>query len=167
MLPRCFDSSAASMNVYSLQGLGSGPRAGCGCGKTSRSYDQRPVMLSRTDRLDALFSEHGAAVARRLGSQSAERANPAARPGADDHVRGRRRHANHRLTARAHHGVQRLDAVNAVPEQVWVMFLQFAGTVCLGPQYLAGLSPSSRCACFVYRSDDAVNTGVLKCWAAS
>ena len=98
-------------------------------------HEERPVAVEGAHRGLAPLSAGGAPVALRL----AKGARAAPRPGAVHRDRAVFARAPHRLASGAEHGEERLDAVDAIPEEVGV-----AGLEARGARRLARLHASER-----------------------
>src|SRR5262249_30569798 len=99
--------------------------------------DQRLVAGVLADRDDALAAEDKSAVSRRAVADAAKRADAAVLPHAGGDVGVLRVRARHALAAGAHDRVQRLDAVDAVPEKIRVMRLEAARAVHIAATHAA------------------------------
>src|SRR5262249_29251920 len=99
-------------------------------------YERRVPVVTAAGH-DRLAAVDRGAVAVRAIAEAAIRADAAILPAADDKFGAIGLHARDGLATRPHDGKQRLDAMNAVPEQIGMMRLERAWPAGLATQYLA------------------------------
>jgi hypothetical protein len=105
-------------------------------------HQQRAVASSAASRQggDRVRAESGPARLDLAAAERAERAQAVSLPAAYDDVELIPGNTTHRFAACSHASKQRLNSVNAIPEQVWVRGLDRTRAICVTAQDFADLA---------------------------
>ena len=102
-------------------------------------FDQLLVTGISAARNDALRTVHERPVIMRSRAESAECADPAVIPQADNELRILSLNPSHRFASGSHDGEQYLDTMDTIPVEIGVMLLKRAGAECIAAEHIADL----------------------------